>query len=104
MNHIDVMKQVYQVPLIEQIEEVPADARLVIEHENNGGTTFIPVGRICQDAANALREAIEAAEKNQFNPDWNAINLLSEENLALHKRIAELEAEKPKFQTGNIKP
>ena len=46
------------------------------------------------DHINALREAIEEAEKNQFNPDWNAINLLSEANFALHRRIAELEAEK----------
>jgi len=47
-----------------------------------------------KEVADLLRKAIEDAEKNQFNPDWNAINLLSEENLALHKRIAELEAEK----------
>jgi len=30
------------------------------------------------DYISALRKAIEEAEKNQFNPDWNAINLLSE--------------------------
>jgi len=47
-----------------------------------------------KEVADLLREAIEEAEKNQFNPDWNAINLLSEANFALHKRIAELEAEK----------
>jgi len=42
------------------------------------------------DALDKIRD-MDEAEKNQFNPDWNAVQLLSEENFALHKRIAELE-------------
>jgi hypothetical protein len=72
MSHIDVMKQAL-------------DGFIKIEKLS---------GMSAPVAVNALRKAIKDAEKNQFNPDWNEINLLSEENLALHKRIAELEAEK----------
>jgi hypothetical protein len=80
MNHIDAMKQALDV--IETIS--------IVFKQTSGE---YEISRV----VNNLRKAIEEAEKNQFNPDWNAINLLSEENLALHKRIAELEAEKPKW-------
>lgn len=49
------------------------------------------------DALDKIRDK-EEAEKNQFNPDWDAVQLLSKENLALHKRIAELKAEKQELQ------
>lgn len=41
------------VPLVELLRRVPTDARLVIE---NGpySTSYIPVGRYCHEAANAL--------------------------------------------------
>jgi hypothetical protein len=74
MNLIDVMKQ----------------ALGALEWVINGG----PYPALEYKAVENLRKAIAEAEKNQFNPDWNAINLLSEANFALHKRIAELEAEK----------
>jgi len=63
--NIESMKQAYQVPLVEQLESVPADARLVIDDADGMGTRFIPVGRICREAAAALRTAIEQAEKSQ---------------------------------------
>lgn len=46
-------EQAMQVPLIELLRGVPQDARLVIE---NGpySTSYIPVGRYCQEAAAAL--------------------------------------------------
>jgi hypothetical protein len=62
---IEAMKQAYQVPLVEQLESVPADARLVIDDADGMGARFIPVGRICREAAAALRTAIEQAEKSQ---------------------------------------
>ena len=57
----EAMKQAleaYEVPLVEQLESVPNDARLVIEDADGMGTRFIPVGRMCQEAAAALRQAI----------------------------------------------
>ena len=72
MTHIDVMKQA-----LEALNTLPC------------GDSYKT-----HNAQVQLRKAIEESEKNQFYPDWNAVQLLSEENLALHKRIAELEAEK----------
>ncbi len=54
MNH-----KAYAVPLHEQLAWVPDNARLVIESEDGFGTSYIPVGRICQEAAEALRQALE---------------------------------------------
>jgi hypothetical protein len=62
---IEAMKQAYEVPLIEQLESVPKDARLVIDDADGMGTRFIPVGRMCHDAAKSLRQAIEQAEKQE---------------------------------------
>jgi len=62
---IEAMKKAHQVPLVEQLESVPADARLVIDDADSMGTRFIPVGRICREAAAAIRTAIEQAEKQE---------------------------------------
>jgi hypothetical protein len=62
---IEAMKQAYEVPLVEQLESVPKDARLVIDYADGMGTRFIPVGRMCHDAAKSLRQAIEQAEKQE---------------------------------------
>jgi DNA-directed RNA polymerase alpha subunit len=62
------MSQAYEVPLHELLEKVPADARLVIEHADGYGTSFIPVGRYCKQAAIALRAAIEQAEQDTKTP------------------------------------
>lgn len=43
-----------QVPLIEQLASVPADARLVIDDADGMGTRYIPVGRLCHEAAAAI--------------------------------------------------
>jgi hypothetical protein len=49
-------EQCYAVPLVELLKRVPQDARLVIEWppEQGIGTSFIPVGRYCHEAAEAL--------------------------------------------------
>ena len=57
-------------------------------------------------------QAIEQAEKNQFNPDWDAMAVMVEEQQRMAKRIEELEqAEKQEpvaYKCGNavvhIKP
>jgi hypothetical protein len=59
---ISAMKQAYAVPLIEQLESVPADARMMYEHDKFHHEN-IPVGRLCHEAASALRQAIAEAEK-----------------------------------------
>lgn len=46
--------QAAQVPLIESLERVPEDARVVYEHSPTEHS-FIPVGRYCREAAAALR-------------------------------------------------
>lgn len=46
--------QAAQVPLLELLERVPADARVVYEHTPTEHS-FIPVGRYCREAAAALR-------------------------------------------------
>jgi hypothetical protein len=61
---IEAMKQAYAVPLIEQLESVPADARMMYEHDKFHHEN-IPVGRLCHEAATALRQAIAEAEKQE---------------------------------------
>ena len=46
-----------QTPLIDLLQRVPADARLVYEHDALHHS-FFPVGRLCQEAAAALRAAL----------------------------------------------
>ena len=56
-----------QTPLVDLLKNVPKTARLVIEE--NDGTRFIPVGKLCADAVDeieALRKAaalVAAAER-----------------------------------------
>ena len=53
----------YVVPLHEQLARVPRNARLVIDDADGMGTTFIPVGRYCHEAADALRAALAQPEQ-----------------------------------------
>jgi hypothetical protein len=62
---IEAMNQAFEVPLVEQLESVPTNARLVIDDADGMGTQYIPVGRMCHDASKALRQAIAEAEKQQ---------------------------------------
>lgn len=47
--------EVCAVPLHEQLASVPDKARLVIDDPDGMGTSFIPVGRMCNEAAAELR-------------------------------------------------
>ena len=87
---IEAMKQAYQVPLVEQLESIPADARLVIDDADGMGTRYIPVGRMCREAAAALRTAIEQEEC-----DWSLLEA-TQESLREHMaEIARLKAAQP---------
>ena len=82
----------YAVPLHELLTKVPRDARLVIDDTDSMGTRFIPVGRYCHEAAEALRARL-AQPENKFNPDWDAMAVMVEEQQRITKRIEELEAQ-----------
>ena len=51
-----------QTPLIDLLERVPADARVVYEHDQFHSQS-IPVGRLCHEAATALRAALAEPEQ-----------------------------------------
>ena len=48
----------YAVPLHELLAGVPRNTRLEITDPDGYGTRFIPVGRYCHEAAEALRAAL----------------------------------------------
>ena len=58
MTDRELMQQTCAVPLHEQLASVPENARLVIDDPDGMGTRFIPVGRLCREAAAALRERL----------------------------------------------
>jgi hypothetical protein len=47
-------EEAQQVPLIEQLESVPEDARMIYEHSPFESEN-IPIGALCREAAKALR-------------------------------------------------
>ena len=62
-NLREAAQMAYAVPLHELLAAVPRDARLVIEDADGKGTRFIPVGRYCHEAAEALRAALAQSEQ-----------------------------------------
>ena len=50
-----------QTPLIELLERVPQDARVVVEHDQFSSSSH-PVGRLCHEAAAALRARLAQTE------------------------------------------
>ena len=50
--------QVAQVPLLDRLKSVPADARAWYEH-HGAGQSHIPYGRLCQEAVERI-EGLEA--------------------------------------------
>ena len=47
---------------------------------------------LTRDALASLRQALEQPKLNQFNPDWDAMAVMVEEQQRMAKRIVELEA------------
>ena len=56
----------YAVPLHELLASVPREARLVIDDDDGMGTRFIPVGRYCNEAAEALRARLAQPEPEEL--------------------------------------
>mgnify|MGYP003344411561 CR=1 FL=1 len=67
LKTLEMALEAYEVPLVEQLERVPKDARLVIDDADGMGTRFIPVGRMCHEAATALRQT--QGEEHMTCPD-----------------------------------
>jgi len=57
------MDKAYVVPLHELLAGVPRGTRLEINDPDGMGTRFIPVGRYCHEAAEALRAALAQPER-----------------------------------------
>lgn len=51
-----------QTPLIDLLESVPRDAVLVVEHDQFSSSSY-PVGRLCHEAAAALRAVLAEVER-----------------------------------------
>ena len=51
-----------QTPLIDLLENVPRDTVLVVEHDQFSSSSH-PVGRLCHEAAAALRAGLAEVEK-----------------------------------------
>jgi len=99
--------EAYLLRLIEQMRDIAKKGlEEAPQHEWIGLTDKVePVGIVNPAFVGGVEWLIDWAEAPlpddtllythpPFSPDWNAVQLLSEENLALHRRIAELEAEK----------
>ena len=57
-----------QTPLIELLERVPHNERCRVDEPDGMGSVFIPVGRLCHEAAAALRERLEQPEQAVETP------------------------------------
>lgn len=57
-----------QTSLIDLLERVPQDARLVVEHDQFSSSSH-PVGRLCHEAAAALRAALSQPVQEQAEPE-----------------------------------
>lgn len=76
----------YEVPLHEQLANVPRNARLVIDDSDGMGTSFIPVGRMCHEASEALSSRLSQPKKEKtMDKTFAAIEKLKEVELELYR-------------------
>ena len=61
----DKQPEAYAVPLHELLVKVPRNQRLEIEFDKGYGTSYIPVGRYCHEAAAELRRLHEEVQQWQ---------------------------------------
>ena len=59
---INLTREEAQVPLVEQLESVPQDARLCIDDADGMGTHYFPIGNMCHEAAKAIRAKLSEPE------------------------------------------
>lgn len=97
----DLDQRAAQVPIVEQLERVPADARMWYEHDS-ASHSHIPVGRMCSEAARLIREqAAEIASKDaeiellrEAEQSYAETMYLQDQDIwRLRARVAELEAQ-----------
>jgi LmbE family N-acetylglucosaminyl deacetylase len=79
---MDAQQRAVATPLYELLETVPPKTRLVVDDEDGMGTSFIPVGRLCHEAAAALRQLLEQPEPVQEPVTWGV-----HDQIALTKAI-----------------
>jgi hypothetical protein len=95
MTDRELMQQAYAVPLHEQLASVPANARLVIDDPDRMSTRFIPVGRMCHEAASALRERLaqpaQQSLEDELTEQARLLGMGAERELSQMSRITELE-------------
>lgn len=75
MTDRELMQQGYEVPLVEQLDAVPRDARLWIENSDGMGSRHFPIGLMCHKAAEALRARLAQPApdaEEEFYRAWNA--------------------------------
>ena len=90
----------YAVPLHEQLANVPRNARLVIDDADGMGTRFIPVGRMCHEASEALSSRLSQPKKEKtMDKTFAAIEKLKEVELELHRLKNALEMMKSAYDT-----
>ena len=63
-QHEAVGNQAKQVPLVERLESVPADARLAVD--DGPWSAFFPVGKMAHEAAAELRRLHDLADKYKW--------------------------------------
>lgn len=65
-----------QVPLAAQLASVPETARLVIGDADGKGTRYIPVGRLCKEAAAVLAKLTQGQKKLPEFPPLPAVHVI----------------------------
>ena len=90
-----------QTPLIDLLERVPQDARVVVEHDQFSSSSH-PVGRLCHEAAAELRrlhaqaaqdeallrQALDALEQIARDLPWELTGLQADTIAALRERLS----------------
>jgi hypothetical protein len=90
----------YAVPLHELLAGVPRNARLVIDDHDGMGTQFIPVGRMCHEASEALSSRLSQPKKEKtMDKTFAAIEKLKEVELELHRLKNALEMMNSAYDT-----
>ena len=64
---INLTREEAQIPLVEQLESVPQDARLCIDDADGMGTHYFPIGNMCHEAAKAIRAKLSEPEPAPTN-------------------------------------
>ena len=87
----DKQPEAYAVPLHELLVKVPRSQRLEIEFDEGHGTSYIPVGRYCHEAAAELRRLHE--ENQQWQEKCNTYMELHDAVVKDSDRLYALNAE-----------